>query len=50
MILAIKDLKKYRTKLTRQQLMTLRGQIKSGDPGAAQKGLRKLLARKESIK
>lgn len=50
MILAIKDLKKYRTKLTRQQLMTIRGQIKSGEQKAAQKGLRELLARKESVK
>ena len=40
----IKELKKYRTKLTKQQLLTLRGQIKSGHPEAAKKGLQKLLS------
>ena len=40
------SLKKYRHKLTRQQLLTLRGQILKGDIEAFKKGLNKLLRRK----
>lgn len=40
------NLKKYRHKLTKQQLLTLRGQILKGDIEAYKKGLNKLLRRK----
>lgn len=36
-------LKKYHTKLTRQQLLTLKGQIKKGDYIGFKKGLMKLI-------
>lgn len=36
----IKLLKKYRKRLTRQQLLTLRGQILSGDIEGFKKGLK----------
>ena len=39
----IKLLKKYRKRLTRQQLLTLRGQILTGDIDGFKKGLRKVL-------
>lgn len=39
----IKLLKKYRKRLTRQQLLTLRGQILSGDIEGFKKGLKKVL-------
>ena len=39
----IKLLKKYRKRLTRQQLLTLRGQIISGDIDGFKKGLQKCL-------
>lgn len=42
----IKLLKKYRKKLTRQELLTLRGQILKGDTEAFKKGLNKILRRK----
>jgi len=42
----IKLLKKYRKRLTRQQLLTLRGQILSGDIDGFKKGLQKILNKK----
>lgn len=39
----IKSLKKYRHRLSKQQLKTIRGQILSGDLAGAKKGLAKLL-------
>ena len=39
----LKLLKKYRNKLTRQQLLTLRGQILSGDIEGFKKGFKKLV-------
>lgn len=42
---AYECLRKYRHYLTRQQLRTLVGQIKSGDVDAAMNGLDKLLTR-----
>ena len=39
----IKLLKKYKNKLTRQQLLTLRGQILNGDIEGFKKGLLKCL-------
>lgn len=39
----LKLLKKYRKRLTRQQLLTLRGQILSGDIEGFKKGLKKVL-------
>lgn len=39
----LKLLKKYRKRLTRQQLLTLRGQILSGDIDGFKKGLKKLV-------
>lgn len=39
----IKLLKKYRKRLTRQQLLTLKGQILSGDIDGFKKGLLKCL-------
>ena len=41
----LKLLKKYRRKLTRQQLLTLRGQILNGDIEGFKKGLKKVLNR-----
>lgn len=45
--LAFAELKKYRAKLSRQQIRTLSGQIKSGQVLAAMKGLNKILERNE---
>ena len=42
----LKLLKKYRKRLTRQQLLTLRGQILSGDVEDFKKGLNKILRSK----
>ena len=42
----IKILKKYCKILTRQQLLTLRGQILSGDIDGFKKGLQKVLRKK----
>ena len=42
----LKLLKKYRKRLTRQQLLTLRGQILSGDVEGFKKGLNKILRSK----
>lgn len=42
----IKILKKYRKRLTRQQLLTLRGQILSGDIDGFKKGLQKVLSKR----
>ena len=39
----LKLLKKYRKRLTRQQLLTLRGQILSGNVEGFKKGLKKLV-------
>lgn len=39
----LKILKKYRKQLTRQQLLTLRGQILNGDIEGFKKGLKKLI-------
>jgi len=39
----LKVLKKYKKKLTRQQLLTLRGQIINGDIEGFKKGLKKLI-------
>ena len=39
----IKLLKKYHKRLTRQQLLTLRGQIINGDIEGFKKGLKKVL-------
>lgn len=45
---AAMNLKASRSKLTKQQYRTLKGQILAGDPDGAMKGLTKLLGRKES--
>ena len=45
----IKLLKKYRKRLTRQQLLTLRGQILNGDIDGFKKGLQKVLSKKYGI-
>ena len=42
----LKLLKKYRKRLTRQQLLTLRGQILSGDIECFKKGLNNILRRR----
>ena len=42
---AMKTLKGYRMLLTRQQVRTLAGQIKSGHPNEAMNGLAKILDR-----
>jgi len=39
----LKILKKYREKLTKQQLLTLRGQVLKGDYEGFKKGLKKLI-------
>ena len=39
----LKLLKKYRNRLTRQQLLTLRGQILNGDIEGFIKGLKKII-------
>jgi hypothetical protein len=40
---ALAELKANRGQLTRQQLLTLRGQVLAGDPDGALRGLRKIL-------
>ena len=42
---ALKVIGKHRDKLTRQQIKTLCGQAKAGNPDAALRGLDKLLAK-----
>lgn len=42
---ALKAIGKHRDKLTRQQIKTLCGQAKAGNPDAALRGLEKLLAK-----
>lgn len=42
---AMKTIGKHRDKLTRQQVKTLCGQAKAGNPDAALKGLDKLLTK-----
>lgn len=41
-------LKEYRQHLTRQQVRTLAGQIKSGHPNEAMNGLAKILDRRQA--
>ena len=41
----LKLLKRYRNKLTRQQLLTLRGQVLNGDIEGFKKGLQKCLSK-----
>ena len=43
--IAIKRIKSYRDRLTKQQVRTLCGQAKAGDTDAALKGLKTLLER-----
>lgn len=43
----LRDLKTNAKRLTRQQLKTLRGQALSGDVDGAEKGLARILKRKE---
>lgn len=43
---AWKLLKRYQLELTRQQMKTLAGQIKAGEPNAAMNGLAKILNRR----
>lgn len=45
----IKVLKKYRKRLTRQQLLTIRGQILNGDIEGFKKGLKKVLSKRYGI-
>lgn len=47
--IAIKRIKSYRDRLTKQQVRTLCGQAKAGDTDAALKGLKTILER-EGIK
>lgn len=42
---AFKVIEAHRHQLTRQQLQTLRGQVKAGNPDAALRGLDKILER-----
>lgn len=42
---ALRAIKKHRDKLTRQQVKTLCGQAKAGNPDAALRGLDKLIAK-----
>ena len=44
---AIRDLRKYRDRLTPQQMRTIKGQILAGDIAGARKGLWKLLNKQE---
>ncbi len=43
-------LKKYKVKLTRQQILTLKGQIKKGDYIGFKKGLKKLIGAKNETR
>ncbi len=45
----LKILKKYRKRLTRQQLLTLRGQVLSGDIEGFKKGLKNILSKRYGI-
>lgn len=47
MQLALIELKRHRSQLTKQQAKTLAGQVKAGQIMAAMKGLNKILARNE---
>lgn len=47
MQLALIELKRHRSQLTKQQIKTLAGQVKSGHITAAMKGLNKILSRNE---
>lgn len=40
---------RHKKRLTKQQFRTLWGQAKAGDPGAAMKGLEKLMARRDAF-
>jgi len=42
---AIRAIEQHRHRLTRQQLQTLRGQVKAGNPDAAMRGLDKIIKR-----
>lgn len=42
--LAYAELKRYRSKLSKQQYLTLKGQLKHGEITAAMKGLDKILS------
>lgn len=44
---AFLELKKYRNQITRQQVRTLAGQIKSGQIESAMKGIKNIIKRKE---
>lgn len=44
---AMKLLKAYRRRLTRQQFNTLKGQAYAGDPDAAIKGLKRILEQRK---
>ena len=43
--IAMRRLQQYRLKLTRQQYLTLRGQVLAGDSVGAMKGLERILNR-----
>lgn len=47
--LLLKELKKMRTKVSSQQIRTLKGQILAGDIEGAERGLKKLKERMEVI-
>lgn len=47
--MTIRDLRKYRYILSKQQIKTLRGLILAGDAEAVQKGLKKILKRQGTI-
>ena len=42
----LRELRKYKDHLTRQQFKTLRGQVLNGDSEGAKKGLKKILNRR----
>lgn len=46
---ALKLLREYRMELTRQQVRTLAGQIRSGQPDAAMNGLARILNRNANL-
>lgn len=46
---AYKHLAKYRGILSKQEIRTLRGQIKAGDVESAKKGLEKLIKRRGDL-
>ena len=43
---ALNVLKQFRGELTRQQIKTLKGQVLSGNPGGAIKGIQEILSKK----